>query len=507
MISIEKIDELKDLCAKECRNLKGFKDSYFDMRIEVSEGIGASAQNGNPLGAAKDYFISIGVKCIYGKQLHALGFQGTDLGENDLEKLGKIIREMKAIAFKKAKANLAGKQKLLKKANIFAEEMEPQVNVDNVVFEAKKNYKEVSIEDLTKRVCDITKNCQKFPEIKSSVVSMSSGVERKLFVNSIGAEIDQTTPLSEQFVFATAFGKGPSDYYATNGAYAGLEVFDGENAFGKSAEQFVEWITEGTAELANAPAIKPQEKESIVVTDPFYNALLVHEICGHPTEADRALKREAAWAGRAWWYHSIEENLLGKQVAAENVSVFSDPLMEGYGNYHYDDEGTKAKKIYNIKNGILNEFLNGLETAKILGKQPNGGMRASSASVVPIIRMNNTCFEAGDWNAEEIIQETREGYYLCGQKIPSIGDTRQNFRITCWKLYEIKNGEIGQLYRMGGMTADSGAYLKSIDAAGKNFQIFPIPNCGKGTPMQTMKVGNGGPTMRGKARITGAEFE
>jgi len=151
----------------------------------------------------------------------------------------------------------------------------------------------------------------------------------------------------------------------------------------------------------------------------------------------------AAWAGRAWWFHSVKKNEFGKQVGAENLNVFSDPtLSEGYGYYKYDDEGTLAKKIYNIKDGKLNELLNSRETAGILGKSPNGGMRASTAFDIPIIRMNNTCIEAGDWNADEIIQDTKNGWYAVGQKIPSIGETRQNhnsarynrntFLYACW---------------------------------------------------------------------------
>jgi TldD protein len=43
----------------------------------------------------------------------------------------------------------------------------------------------------------------------------------------------------------------------------------------------------------------------------------------------------------------------------------------------------------------------------------------------------------------------------------------------------------------------------SIDAVGTDFRLHPIPNCGKGQPMQTKRLGNGGPTMRGRARLTG----
>jgi TldD protein len=60
-----------------------------------------------------------------------------------------------------------------------------------------------------------------------------------------------------------------------------------------------------------------------------------------------------------------------------------------------------------------------------------------------------------------------------------------------------------KLYRGGGITSDSKAFLMSVDAVGNDLIVYPIPNCGKGQPMQVMRVGNGGPTLRGKARLTG----
>ena len=61
-----------------------------------------------------------------------------------------------------------------------------------------------------------------------------------------------------------------------------------------------------------------------------------------------------------------------------------------------------------------------------------------------------------------------------------------------------------KLYRQGGITSDSPEFFKSVDAAADDFKLFNLPNCGKGTPMQTMRVGNGGPHLRGKAIVTGS---
>ena len=60
------------------------------------------------------------------------------------------------------------------------------------------------------------------------------------------------------------------------------------------------------------------------------------------------------------------------------------------------------------------------------------------------------------------------------------------------------------MYRDGGLAADSRDFLLNVDAAGDDFRLYPIPNCGKGQPMQTKRLGNGAPTLRSRARLTGA---
>jgi len=95
------------------------------------------------------------------------------------------------------------------------------------------------------------------------------------------------------------------------------------------------------------------------------------------------------------------------------------------------------------------------------------------------------------------------GYYVAGHRTPSIAESRENFRISARCVYEIRNGELGRLYRDGGIAADSRDYLMNVDAVGSDFRLYPIPNCGKGQPMQTKKLGNGGPTMRPRARVIG----
>ncbi len=156
-----------------------------------------------------------------------------------------------------------------------------------------------------------------------------------------------------------------------------------------------------------------------------------------------------------------------------------------------------------IDRGIFTGFMNSRQTAAVLGVPPNGSYKATDASLVPLIRMSNTVFGPGKQDAQEIIREIPHGYYLVGHRTPSIAESRENFRITAMKVYEIKNGQIGELFCNGGIMADTKDYLMKVDAVGDDFRLYPIPNCGKGQPMQTKRLGNGGPTMRSRARLTG----
>ncbi|MGH9204605.1 MAG: TldD/PmbA family protein, partial [Vicinamibacterales bacterium] len=258
-----------------------------------------------------------------------------------------------------------------------------------------------------------------------------------------------------------------------------------------------------TVDLASCKPLKATDKEVVVVTDPHYNALLCHEVVGHPTELDRALKFETGYAGRSWFLRDIKHNQLGQRVGSDLVTAFSDPTIEGFGHYIYDDEGTPARRIYHFDHGIFNGFSNSRQTAAIVGAEPNGHYKAADASLVPLIRMSNTAFAPGDRDPHDIIRQVDDGYYVVGHRIPSIAESRENFRITAMKVYEIKNGEIGEMYRDGGLMSDTRDFFLNVDAVGNDFQLFAIPNCGKGQPMQTKRMSNGGPTMRSRARLTG----
>ncbi len=346
------------------------------------------------------------------------------------------------------------------------------------------------------------------PEIAFNAVAALSELREELFISSEGTLISQGFAFSQGDCYVVAqSGDGHQEIYDTIGQQRGLECLTqrwrGELMPNPDLIAFALELAGEARELAAAPVLKPPDAEVTVVTDPHFNALVAHEIIGHPSEADRALKMEAAYAGRSWFLRSLEDNEVGRQVGSPLMSACSDPSLEGYGQYRYDHEGTRARRVTHVENGVFRGFLNSRDTAAVLGVEPNGSARASEAFYVPLIRMSNTFLMPGESDPRRIIADVEHGYYVCGSAVPSIAESRENFRISARRVYEIDHGRLGRLYRAGSVIADSKEFFMHIDAVGNDLRLIAIPNCGKGQPMQVKRMSNGGPTLRSCARLGG----
>ncbi len=458
--------DLASLVMERARKLPAM--GYCDLRIEVREEKGALAENGSEKASAEDYAFDFGVRVIAGAGTPAAGYYGRVLGATDAGNIEAVVWEGIRQAHQRARASARLKAQTRGRFGALGQS-------DEIVYAA---------------------------------TSTSTFLLRELFLSSDGADIDQSFAQTEGFAIAICAGEhGNFELYDFTGHQRGWEVltqgYDNGPIILPNFIDFCKKLGADAAEVAAAPPLSPPKEEVVVVTDPHFNTLLVHEVVGHPAELDRALKYETAYAGRSWFLKNLRENQIGKQIASPLVTAFSDPLLEGYGSFKYDHEGTPARRAYILRDGVLERFLNNRQTAAILGVEPNGSARATDAHLVPLIRMTNTIFAPGKQSPQDIIAEVDSGYYIAGHRTPSIAESRENFRITAVKVYEIKNGQLGRLYRDGGITADSRNYFTSIDAVGDDLRVNPIPNCGKGQPMQAKRMSNGGPTMRGIARLTG----
>ena len=350
--------------------------------------------------------------------------------------------------------------------------------------------KKTDIEELIKIGFECNKIISSTPKIIKSITHASYTTNSKYFVNSEGSEILQNFTDIVMEMVATAHESGQTQSVnLTEGGRGGLELIT--NKIQQSAKE----ISKKASELIYAKPVK--EEKATVVMNPDFVSLLTHEILGHPSEADRVLGKEMAWAGGAWWKGKI-----GEKIGSEKLNVFDDPtIKESLGWYYFDDEGVETKKTTLVEKGVLKNHMQNRETSEIFNTMPTGNMRATDYRFMPLIRMACTCIGNGDQNVNEIIKDVKNGYYISNMKVPSIDMNRYNWNISCQYAQKIENGEITDLLRDVIVMGTAPEFFNSIDACGNDFTVRPITNCGKGDPMQSMMMGNGGPTIRGTAIV------
>ncbi|MFN4336634.1 MAG: TldD/PmbA family protein [Candidatus Nitrosocaldus sp.] len=348
---------------------------------------------------------------------------------------------------------------------------------------------------LAKDADDAMRSTDKDRRIHRRSISAGYDYVEKLFVSSDGSNILQSYMDSVMSLSVTAHeGSLNETVSRTEGGRGGLEMLEDTDVLATAST-----VASNALMLLNAKPAK--EDKATVIMDPDFVALLTHEILGHPSEADRVLGYEMAWAGGAWW-----TGMLGKRIGSNMLNVSDDPTIAGsLGHYMYDDEGVRAREKVLVKEGVLVEHMQSRETASIFNVEPNAGMRATGYEFIPLIRMACTYIKPLDYSMEEMIEDVRHGYMIHGQKVPSIDMYRYNWSISCQYARKIEDGEIVE--GQSGMLRDvivmgnAPEFFASIDACSKHYEIRPILNCGKGDPMQTLRMGNGGPYVRAIATV------
>jgi TldD protein len=516
-ISTDLIDGVKemvaDLCTGWARTLPDLV--HADVRLEVTESKVASVESGEPKFASDDYACAFGVRVLAGRRMVGAGHLARTVGVPELPRLREILRDALGRAHRRAAAS--GEAKADARAKFpgvgasLADTRLAVVRVARDVVPAvyRIDPRTMSLDDMVRTVTELGREVHAIDSrLTYSHLATLTELSRELFSSSEGALIDQTFALTQGMAYVVGTTvESSQELYDVVGHQRGWEILiDGVHEPLMELPDFRTFaldLAREAVELAAAPALPSSDGEVVVVTDPHYNALVAHEIVGHPAELDRGLKMEMAYAGRSWLLGGLDDTQVGRPVASPLVSAYSDPSLPGYGHYAYDHDGTPARRVVHIDRGVFRGFLNSRQTSAIFGDEPNGHYKASEASLVPLIRMSNTVFAAGADDPGRILRDVERGYYLAGHRIPSIAESRENFRISARRVYEIRNGELGRLYRDGGIMSDTRDYLTRIDGVGTDFRLFPIPNCGKGQPMQTKRLGNGGPTMRSRARLAG----
>ena len=221
-----------------------------------------------------------------------------------------------------------------------------------------------------------------------------------------------------------------------------------------------------------------------IVLGSGWPGVMLHEAVGHGLEGDFNRKETSAFS-----------NLIGKKVASENVTVIDDgTIPDRRGSITYDDEGSPSKRNTLIENGILINYMQDRQNARLMNTLSTGNGRRQSFAHPPMPRMTNTFMASGKEDPKNLLKDLKDGIYAVGFSGGQVDITSGKFVFSCTEAYKVKNGAI--LYPVKGATliGDGPSAMNKIQGIGNDLSLDPgIGNCGKAG--QWVPVGVGQPTV------------
>lgn len=456
--------------------------SYADVRIVETYVEELVVKNGRPETIRSDYSMGFGVRLICNG---AWGFASSSILNNEEgERVAKL-----AIDVARASAQHKRRDVVLAPVKPVTAKHKTKYEIDPF---------EVPLEERLRLLLSADELIRSVEGIQLSKVSMSLWRQRKIFASTEGALIEQERVEVGAGMTATAVRGNDVQFRSYPAAHGGNFMASGyEFILSLNLEEHARRIATEAVQLLDAEPCPSMVTTVILGSNQM--ALQVHESCGHPTELDRVLGTEASFAGTSF----LTQEKLGKfEYGSPIVNIVADATIENsLGGFAYDDEGVPGKRFYLIKEGIFVGYLTSRETAPLIGlDESNGTMRAENYNSIPLIRMTNINLEPGNCTLDEMISDVNEGIFMDTNKSWSIDDKRLNFQFGCEIAWLIKNGKLTRMLKNPTYTGITYEFWRGCDAIGNEteWQLWGLPNCGKGEPMQTMHVGHAVPPARFK---------
>ena len=181
--------------------------------------------------------------------------------------------------------------------------------------------------------------------------------------------------------------------------------------------------------LARIGATKPLTGKYPVIFDPRVS----RSIAGHFASAinGSAIARKT----------SFLKDMLNKQIANPAINIIDDPFLKrGLGSRLFDAEGLGSRKYTLIKDGVLEQWLLDLSSAKQLNLKPSGNAKRG-ISGPPSPGTSNFMISPGDVTPENLIKNVSEGFFvtdMIGSSVSMITGDYSRGASGFW----IKNGEL-----------------------------------------------------------------
>lgn len=235
----------------------------------------------------------------------------------------------------------------------------------------------------------------------------------------------------------------------------------------------------------NLESIAAPAGEMEVVLGPGWPAVLLHEAVGHGLEGDFNRKGASVYSGK-----------IGQQVAAKGVTVIDDGTIEHRrGSLSVDDEGTETQKTVLIEDGVLVNYMQDRQNARLMGMEPTGNGRRESYAALPMPRMTNTYMTGGNHTSEEMIKSVKRGIWAVDFGGGQVDITSGNFVFQCTEAYMIEDGKVGAPVKNATLIGHGPTALTRVSMIGNDFAMDDgVGTCGKAG--QSLPVGVGQPSLK-----------
>ncbi|NHK30874.1 MAG: TldD/PmbA family protein [Asgard group archaeon] len=461
---------MKEYAQKLLDKIELGSGGFADIRFQNSETLFMLIQNGITQEMSSTRLGGAAARTLVGG---AWGFCTT--AEVTKDSLKDIIKS----AVSMAKVASAKVKKPRKIDENFASKGKSKLNMD-------VNPKDISIEEKLKIAQDYEKSIREVDKrIANSNSRYGETVNSETILNTNGTDVTTESGVFRLIAGAVSregnLQQRVSDDVASS---RGIKSILDYNVIEKGTEV-------GNKAIELLTAEKPPSGKMNLVMDPSLVGVFIHEAFGHACEADGIITKS-----------SILHDKLNKKVGVEEISVTDDPTIPGLrGTFTYDSEGTKARLRKLVTNGVLTEYFHTLETATILGLEPNGSGRAMDFKYPPLARMGNTYVEAGDKTLDELFEIIDEGVYLEKSYGGYVNPAKGQFMFSAQNGYTVKNGKKDALTQNVSMSGMIMEVLTNTIGVGKDQSPAFNGTCGKGG--QWVPVTGGGPSLAVKDLVIG----
>ncbi len=311
------------------------------------------------------------------------------------------------------------------------------------------------------------------------------------FVTSAGGDVVQQYRFLFPGCSVTAHANGDTQTRTLNG-YRGICQQGADEVLARFAfDGCGRRIAQEALELVLAPNCPSGRMDALLMPDQMI--LQIHESIGHPLELDRILGDERNFAGTSF----VTPEMFGSyRYGSPLLNVTFDPTrVEELASYGWDDDGTPARKVHLIRDGILERPLGGAISQARAGLPGTANARADSWNRPPIDRMANLNIEPGEDALEDMIAGIDDGILMETNRSWSIDDSRNKFQFGCERGQRIRHGKLAGVVKNPNYRGISASFWRSLARVGDadTLQVLGTPYCGKGEPSQIIRVGHASP--------------